>query len=169
MRGRWQHYEPAWVARDPRFTHAHVTALAPFLARPTATDLATVAALAAATEPFDYLLEEVREFPDGCIHVPPRPAEPFTALTRALWAAFPQCPPYGTKHGIAPHVTLDQRSSTVSIDSTRTLLQDELPVSCRADQLELHWYEEGNCHVVATWRLGGEVAASAARRAVAFG
>ena len=154
-RSRWEHYLPSWVSHDPAFTHAHVTALAPYLPRPTAADLARVAAIARATVPFDYVLREPQELADGFIQVPPVPAAPFAALTRALWDAFPQCPPYGGVYAAAPHVTLDQRSETVSLASTRELLGDLLPARCRADRLELHWYEEGNCHVLADWKLSG--------------
>ena len=49
VRARWEHYEPGWVSRDPAFTHAHITALAPFLPSPTAADLAAVGAIAASS------------------------------------------------------------------------------------------------------------------------
>jgi len=155
VRGRWAHYEPGWVSRDPAFTHAHITALAPYLPDPTAHDLDRVAAIAAATPPFDFVLSEVREFPNGCIHGQPDPAAPFAALTQALWSAFPQCPPYAGEYDVAPHLTLDQRSAAVSVASTRALLHDLLPARCRADRLELHWYEEGGCRVLGDWKLGG--------------
>ena len=154
-RGRWVHYLPSWVSRDPAFTHAHITALSPYLPTPTAADLARVAAIARATAPFGYVLRDVQELADGFIQVLPEPAAPFAALTHALWEAFPQCPPYGGAYDVAPHVTLDQRSDTVSVASTRALLCDLLPARCRADRIELHWYEEGNCHVLADWKLTG--------------
>lgn len=155
VRSRWQHYEPSWVSDDPAFTHAHVTALAPYLPEPTAADLDRLATIAASTAPFDYRLGEVQEFPNGCIHVPPEPGGPFVALTHALWAAFPQCPPYEGQYGVEPHVTLDHRSSSVSVASTAAALGGVLPARCRADRLELHWYEEGRCHVMADWKLSG--------------
>ena len=157
-RGRWEHYEPGWVSRDPSFTHAHITALAPYLPRPTVDDLARVAAVAAATPPFDNVLREVQELPDGFIQTVPEPVAPFLALTHALWEAFPQCPPYAGEYDVVPHVTLDQRSATVSAASTRALLGDLLPARCRADRLELHWYERGSCHVMADWKLTGAAA-----------
>lgn len=154
-RGRWVHYLPSWVSSDPAFTHAHITALAPYLPAPSAVDLARVAAIARMTAPFDYVLREVQELPDGFILVAPEPAAPFAALTRALWESFPQCPPYAGEYDVAPHVTLDQRTETVSAASTRALLGDMLPARCRADRLELQWYEEGNCQVLTEWKLAG--------------
>lgn len=153
--GRWVHYLPSWVSRDPAFTHAHITALSPYLSKPTAADLARVAAIAQATAPFGYLLREVEERANGFIQVAPEPAAPFAALTTALWEAFPQCPPYAGEYDAVPHVTLDQRSDEVSVASTRALLGDLLPAHCRADRLELHWYEEGSCRVLADWKLTG--------------
>lgn len=154
VRGRWVHYLPSWLSRDPAFTHAHITVLSPYLQQPTALDLARVGAVAASTAPFDYRLCDVEELPDGFIQVAPEPAAPFAALTQALWDAFPQCPPYAGEYDVAPHVTLDQRSATVSAASTRGLLGDLLPARCRADRLELHWYGEGSCQVMADWKLG---------------
>ena len=154
-RGRWEHYLPSWLSHDPAFTHAHITALSPFLPEPTAADLAQVAAIAGLTAPFDYELREVAELADGFIQVAPEPARPFAAITQALWDAFPQCPPYAGEYDAVPHVTLDQRSPEVSVASTRALLGDLLPARCRADRLELHWNEEGNCHVLTDWKLTG--------------
>jgi hypothetical protein len=153
--GRWLHYLPSWVSRDPAFTHAHITALSPYLSKPTAAELAGVAAVARTTPPFDYVLRKVEELANGFIQVAPEPAAPFAALTAALWEAFPECPPYAGEYDAAPHVTLDQRSDEVSVASTRALLGDLLPARCRADRLELHWYEEGNCRVLADWKLTG--------------
>jgi hypothetical protein len=152
--GRWAHYLPTWVSRDPAFTHAHITALAPYLRAPTAADLERIAEIAASSVPFDYILRDIRELPDGFLQVAPDPTPPFTALTHRLWEAFPQCPPYAGEYDVAPHVTLDQRSPSVTVESTRALLGDLLPARCRAERLELHWYEEANCHVLADWKLG---------------
>lgn len=156
VRGRWEHYEPAMVSTDPAFTHAHVTALAPYLPEPTPADLALLAEIAAGTEPFDYLLDDVAAFPNGIVHLRPEPAAPFAALTARLWEAFPQCPPYAGRfpHSV-PHLTLDLLSERVTLASTRDLLGDAVPVRCRADRLELHWYETGDCHVRHAWPLGG--------------
>lgn len=156
VRDRWEHYDPAMVSTDPAFTHAHVTALAPYLTEPTAADLALLAELAADTEPFDFLLDEVAAFPDGIVHLRPEPAALFAALTDRLWEAFPQCPPYaGRFPDSVPHLTLDLLSDKVSVASTRALLGALVPARCRADRLELHWYESGNCHVRHSWPLGG--------------
>jgi len=155
VRSRWEHYAPELVSVDAGFTHAHITALAPFLTRPSAADLDLVAAIAADTPAFDFGLGEVAEFPDGLIHLEPDPLTPFATLTGRLWEAFPQCPPYAGRYDVVtPHLTLDRRSGSVTLESTRALLGDAVPVTCRADRLELQWYETGRCHVMVSWPLG---------------
>lgn len=159
VRDRWHHYEPAWVSADPSFTHAHVTALAPFIPdwadRDRPPDLARIAAVAAATEPFDFELADVAVFPNGCVHAPPTPSAPFMALTDRLLAAFPDCTPYDGRYDVAPHLTLDHEGPAITAQVTREALGDSLPAACRARRLELHWYEESNCHVRMSWPLGG--------------
>lgn len=154
IRGRWEHYDPAWVSRDPDFTHAHITALAPFLPAPTDADLAQVAAIARTTPVFDFVLDEVTAFPDGIVHAVPTPAAPFSVLTARLWEAFPDCPPYaGEFADVVPHLTLDRLGPAVSIASVATDLAGLLPVQARADRLELHRYAERECRVLASWPL----------------
>ncbi|TWG94207.1 2'-5' RNA ligase superfamily protein [Nocardioides sp. J9] len=155
VRARWEHYEPGWVSRDPAFTHAHVTALAPFLPDPAAADLAVLAEAAASVPAFDFELTEVAAFPDGVIHLLPEPAGPFSSLTGRLWELFPQCPPYaGEFADVVPHLTLDHTAAGVTVESVRADLAGLLPVRCRADRLELHHYAEGDCRVLASWPLG---------------
>lgn len=156
VRGRWEHYEPGWVSRDPAFTHAHITALAPFLPAPSPADLAAVARIARTTPAFSYTLADVAAFPDGIIHLEPSPPGPFAALTAALWERFPQCPPYaGEFADVVPHLTLDQSAADVSVESVRVTLAHLLPVRTVADRLELHRYAEGDCRVLESWPLGG--------------
>lgn len=153
---RTRHYDPAFVAADPSFGHAHITALAPFAPAPTAQDLATVADLAARTEPIAVRLREIGQFPNGIIHLLPEPDCDLRGLTDALVAAFPGLPPYEGRFGprVDPHLTLDAASAAVSVESTRKLLGAVIPVSCTLTELQLAWWEPGRCHVMARWPLG---------------
>lgn len=155
VRGRYDHYDPAYVSADPAFTHAHVTALGPFLPAAQLDDeaLALVGKIAALTEPFDFDLDRLATFPNGIIHLRPEPEAPFRALTARLVEAFPQCPPYDGHYDVAPHLTLDLASAEVTEASTRTALGAG-PWSCRADRLDLAWYEPHGCRLLASWRLG---------------
>ncbi len=158
VRDRTEHYDTDWLSADPGFVHAHVTALGPFLppARLIPAALDIVGRIASETEPFDFMLEQIDTFPNGIIHLVPEPEDPFAAMTARLWEAFPECPPYaGEFPDVRPHLTLDARSETVTEASTRALLGELVPATCRADRLDLAWYEPGNCRVLRSWALGG--------------
>ena len=158
VRARTEHYDRDYVSADPRFVHAHVTALGPFLppAGLTPEALGQVAEIACATAPFDFTLEQVGVFPNGIIHLLPEPTTPFEALTERLWRAFPQCPPYAGEFGaVVPHLTLDAVSDEVTAESTLRLAAPHVPARCRADRLDLAWYSRGDCRILHSWRLGG--------------
>ncbi len=158
VRARSEHYDRDYVSADPRFVHAHVTALGPFLppAELSPEAIGQVAEIACTTAAFDFALEELAVFPNGIIHLLPTPSAPFEELTRRLWRAFPQCPPYAGEFGaVVPHLTLDALSDKVTPESTRQLVACHLPVRCRADRLDLAWYAPGDCRVLQSWQLGG--------------
>jgi len=150
---RTRHYDAGFVSGDPRFHHAHITVLAPLRSW----DAKACARLAAATRPFDYRLERIAVFPDGCIHLPPEPDESFHALTAAAWQAHPRVIPNGAPDP-DPHLTLDRIGPGVDVGSTRALLGSSIPVTCRAVGLELVWYEAGDCHLIDSWPFSGREA-----------
>ncbi len=155
VRARTAHYDADYLSSDPGFTHAHITALGPFLDQADAAAVTTIAGIANNIEPYDFTLADLDTFPNGIIHLVPEPAEPFRQLTERLWQAYPSCPPYaGRFDDVRPHLTLDLRSDSVTEASTRALLGDAIPTSCRAERLDLAWYEAGNCHLLRSWRLG---------------
>ena len=155
VRERHEFYDAAWVSADPAFTHAHITALGPFLPKPDDAAVASVARIAAATAPFDVALHRIDTFPNGVIHLVPEPDQPFRDLTAKLVAAFPECPPYGGQFpDTRPHLTLDRTSDHITEASTRGLLGDLVPASFRATRLDLAWYEAGGCRVLRSWPLG---------------
>lgn len=156
VRARTAHYDRGFVSTDPRFGHAHITALGPFDPEPSAVDLATVAGLAAATPPIRVRLAELAQFPLGIIHLVPDPDDRLRDLTARLVAAFPGWPPYGGEFGtdVQPHLTVDAVSADVSVASTAALLGDVVPVDVVLDQLQLAWWESDRCRVLQEWRLG---------------
>ena len=93
-----------WRARhDPSAclgVPAHITLLYPFAAPPLldAALLAELATLFAATPAFDFTLERVADH-GGLLHLPPTPAAPFVALTRALVAGGRSTPTTGASTG----------------------------------------------------------------------
>ena len=155
VRARCEHYDAAYVSADPAFTHAHITVLGPFLPEPSAEELARVEAIVAATPPIVFGLHFPVVFDNGMINLVPEPDAAFRKLTAEVYAAFPQCPPYGRASGeVTPHLTLDRHSPVVSVESTRRLLGDAVPVSCRAERVDLAWYQPHRCRLLTSWPLG---------------
>ncbi len=154
VRERHAHYDAGFVSADPGFVHAHITALGPFLPTPDDRARRRVEEIVAATPAFEFVLARVATFPDGIIHLVPEPARPFQELTMRLFAAFPECPPYaGAYDEVLPHLTLDLASATVTEASTLTALADLLPARCRAERLDLAWWADGDCRLLASWTL----------------
>ena len=156
VRARTAHYDAGFVSDDPRFGHAHITALGPFDPDPSPEVLATVARIAATTAPVAVRLADLAQFPNGIIHLVPDPASRLRDLTSRCVAAFPGHPPYGGEFGddVRPHLTVDAASEEVSLASTAALLADVVPVEVVLDTLQLAWWESGRCHVMAQWPLG---------------
>lgn len=155
VRARTIHHDTSYLAADPAFVHAHVTALGPFVDELTDDAERRVAAIAADTAPFDFVLARMARFGDGTLHLVPEPDGGFRALTDRLAAEFPEHPPYaGRFPDVVPHLTLDLLSGDVTEASTRALLGDAIPARCRAERLELVWYEPGATGVRRSWRLG---------------
>jgi hypothetical protein len=47
------------------------------------------------------------ELGPGVVWLEPEPPAPFVALTHAVWAAYPDCPPYGRPDDeLEPHLTI---------------------------------------------------------------
>ncbi|MGC5584686.1 2'-5' RNA ligase family protein [Ornithinimicrobium sp. W1665] len=155
VRARTAEHDPAFVSNDPRFGHAHVTALGPFVDVLDEAVAGRVADVAAQVEPFSYRLARVATFPNGIVHLVPEPAEPFARLTALLVGEFPDHRPYGGQFAPDPHLTLDLVHGDVTEESTRARLEGLLPLEARAETLDLAWWESGRCHLVHRWPLGG--------------
>lgn len=155
VRERTAHYDPAYLAPDPDFGQAHVTVLGPWVREPTAADLAAVGEIVAGSAPFAYRLARTGVFPNGIIHLLPEPDGPFRALTRAVRDRFPDHPPYqGQFPDPVPHLTLDAVGPGMDEGRLRALLGPRVPAVCRAEVVQLQWWQAGDCHVQRTWRLG---------------
>ena len=93
---------------------AHVTILSPFLdsGRLDAGVRDRLSAICAVEPAFEVDLVAVRrwepsDFGPGVLWLQPRPAEPFVRLTRAVWSAFPDSPPYGREDDeLEAHLTI---------------------------------------------------------------
>jgi 2'-5' RNA ligase len=103
--GRYrERYDPSARRNVP----AHVTILYPFvpLAQIDAGVIARLREIAAGVRRFDYRLAQTRRFPVA-LYLAPEPDHWFAALTDAVWAAFPDYPPFEGKFTtVVPHVTV---------------------------------------------------------------
>ena len=127
---------------------AHVTILFPFLpvAQLTPEVRRSLAAIAAAHEPFDVRFARVGRFP-GVVYLAPEPAARFARLTGAVVARFPDYPPYeGAFDEVVPHLTVVE-SATAPLDEIAAAAERHLPFTRRVTSLEVlvegpdeHWH-----------------------------
>jgi 2'-5' RNA ligase superfamily len=110
---------------------AHVTLLAPCPA-----DADGIAEVLADEQAFDVEFREVRRFPGVAAYLAPEPAEPFVRLTQALWARFPDWPPYGGRFlpDITPHLTV---AWGAKLDEAEAAVAAALPLRGRAREAVL--------------------------------
>lgn len=155
VRARTAHYDASFVSADPDFAQAHVTLLGPWVAAPTAADLARVAEVLTGVAAFDLELVAVEEFPDGVIHLRAEPAVQLRDLTRALHAAYPDHPPYGGAFGddLTPHLTLDRRADGISRAGVEAEVGHWLPLRHRVTHVDLQWWANDDCRLLHRWPL----------------
>jgi hypothetical protein len=142
--------EPVVAAHRQRFDSsspwgvpAHVTVLYPFL-HPEAVDedaLVALAAAVASVPAFECSFPSTGWFGHDVLWLRPDPDEPLRALTRAVWSAFPDHPPYEGVHDvITPHLTIGERAvaerADLGLDALRQAeleLRAALPLRQRID------------------------------------
>jgi 2'-5' RNA ligase len=121
---------------------AHVTVLYPFVSPPEI-DAALLdrleLALRSAT-PFDCTFARVDWFGEDVVWLAPEPDRPFRELTKAVWAAFPECPPYGGVFDeIVPHLTVGERrrGTLAELRAAQAAVTAHLPIRTRIDHVRL--------------------------------
>ena len=103
---------PGSTGRPAAESQPHVTVLYPFVPpeQSTAAVLGKAAAAVASVQNFDCQFTGTGWFGDQAVWLAPEPASPFVALTAAVHAAFPQCPPFGGAFAeVIPHLTIGDR------------------------------------------------------------
>lgn len=155
VRRRTAFYDASFVSTAPGFVHAHVTVLAPWVPHPGETDLARVADIAGDTPPFAMKLAELGMFSDGVIHLRPEPEAPLRLLTSRLAEAFPDFPPYAGRYDdVAPHLTLDREAPGVTLESVGARVAHVVPTTVEVDRIDLQWWANDDCRLLATFWLG---------------
>jgi 2'-5' RNA ligase len=123
----------------------HVTLLHPFVPRDQVTSVlvARLQEIFAAMKPPTFAFERVDEFPRVVAYAAPEPAAELIDMTLALWAEFPDCPPYdGAVSEPVPHATVVSYARVdTTIEQVRERVEPALPVRCApsaASLLEEH-------------------------------
>jgi hypothetical protein len=122
----------------------HVTILSPFIAidQLNRRVSATVGEIVGRTKAFDVDVVAVRRWPPsdfgpGVVWLEPEPAEPFVGLTRAIWAAYPDCPPYGREDDdLQAHITIAVDDPT-RFDAVETEAARSVPFQRRVTTVSL--------------------------------
>lgn len=118
----------------------HVTVLYPFLP-PDRIDAAAIARLgeAVATVPaFDVVFARLDWFDDKVVWLAPEPDLPLRALTAAVYASFPDYPPYGGEHDDPiPHLTVGHDWPVELLRSAAAEIEPQLPIGAGIWTVEL--------------------------------
>jgi 2'-5' RNA ligase len=128
---------PAAVATGIPF---HVTLLFPF-----GDQVDQARELFAARKPFEFALTRVATWPD-VVYLVPEPDDELRALMRALFARFPEWPPYGGLYDdVIPHATLGEDVDAAQVRAgVERRLAPHLPHPCQArDVSVLEKFEPG--------------------------
>ncbi|GAA4753829.1 2'-5' RNA ligase family protein [Nocardioides endophyticus] len=140
---------------------AHITILFPFVA-PSDVDGAAVARLAAvfaATAPFDCTFTECGWFGQDVLWLRPDRAQVLRDLTSAVAAEFPAHKPYGGEHDdVVPHLTVGEsrRGSAKELRAAEVDVSSKLPFTAHIDHglLIAGTDQPDSWHTVATLPLG---------------
>jgi 2'-5' RNA ligase len=137
----------------------HVTVLYPFVP-PDRIDKAVLRKLADAVKPvpaFDVVFARSAWFDDTVLWLPPEPDGPFRTLTAAVWARFPDHPPYGGRIAEpTPHLTVGQDMPVELLRAAADAIGPHLPIRAHvaAARLIQGSPEPHSWHTVAELPLG---------------
>ena len=137
-----------------------LTLLAPFVPREELRDehVEELRAFFAPLPPLEFDLVRLEEFPGLVVYAAPEPEDELRATMRALWARYPEYPPYGRPGSDPPpHATLAQLGDDP--DAVREAVARRvgplLPVHCVAREATLfEEYEPDRCRVRETFLFG---------------
>jgi 2'-5' RNA ligase len=110
--------------------------------------------------PFAFSLIATRRFGVQTLYLAPEPDEPFRQLTMAIWACYPETPPYGGRYSdVVPHLSIaDQCPDEQQLESIAgefaQAAQRELPIGARATEVTLMDTTSGRWEIRTKLRLG---------------
>lgn len=103
-------------------------------------DVEGVRAFLATCPPLRFDLARVAEFPDAVAYAVPEPDGELRATMRALWARYPQYPPYGQEgNDPPPHCTLARYAASppVTLEQVCARVEPLLPIRCEVAAVTL--------------------------------
>ena len=123
---------------------AHVTLISPFLdsAHIDGRVIANLERIVGSSPAFDVAFESVGRWPasehgPGVVWLRPGPGAAFVGLTRAIWAAYPDAPPYGRlDDDLEPHLTI-AIDDPARFDAAERAATAHLPFSRRIESAAL--------------------------------
>ena len=72
------------------------------------------------------------------LYLAPEPEQPFRDMTAAVYARWPQCPPYGGAYPDAtPHVSVVYDPTAAEFEQVERELANRLPLTARAAAVDL--------------------------------
>jgi 2'-5' RNA ligase len=154
------HWE-TYPERVPEQIPLSLTLLYPFVPRDELTEehLQTLREFFAPRRPLVFDLTRLDEFPGVVVYAVPEPDEELRATMRALWALFPEYPPYGRPDSDPPpHATLAQikGDSGATREAVARRVAALLPAHCVVHEASLmEEYELDRCRVRETFPFGG--------------
>jgi 2'-5' RNA ligase len=134
----------------------HVTLLVPFV--PVEELRAEVeerlARVLGAIQPFDVTFRRTARFTD-VLYLEPDPSEPFSALTEAIAAEWPEHPPYEGAHEVViPHLTIAEGEDEELFERIKADVEPKLPLRSHVNAALLYeedaagrWHEHSRLHL----------------------
>lgn len=154
------HWE-TYPERVPEQIPLSLTLLYPFVPRESLTDthLETLHAFFTPRRPLVFDLARLDEFPGAVIYAAPEPGDELRATMRALWALFPDYPPYGREdNDPPPHATLALlKGDPAPIrEAVAERVGNLLPAHCVVPETSLlEEYESDRWRILETFPFGG--------------
>ena len=144
-----RHLAP-WIGRwpDDGIT-THVTVLVPFLpeAEIDGDVLADLRALFAGRAAHDLTFARTARFPT-VLYLVPEPDQPIREMIAAVYARWPQRPPYGGAFDDpTPHATVVHDGTEAEFEQAERVLETMLPLRTRAAAVDLLIYDGGRWNV----------------------
>jgi len=146
--------------RIPEQIPLSLTLLYPWIPAESVTqaDMERSRAFFASRPPLEFELTRLDQFPNKVVYAAPEPEDELRATMRALWALYPEYPPYGEPGGDPPpHCTLGRLEGdyAITFEQVAARVEPLLPVSCVAEAAALmEEYEIDRCRIRETFPFG---------------